>query len=311
MLAVILSGLFTIIDKSNIIIIAAGIRWLLPLLLFFSIYDIIDESNLKRLFKIIKIVFFTHFMFQFYEFFFMKSFHGIGLLGFSLRNPGIFMIPSTGAFFTMTFFLFTSMFEKNKFLKKFLLFFICPISIIFTASGSGIISLFMCFLTLKFFKSKRKVLIFTQLLLVMITFVIYLPIISGRKSIYDSLFIRVDMFFEGLSNSVKIISDNFGIGTNTGVLLSNSLGLVTESFIADSLIISVLINVGFIGFIFLFYFILKPVKIKKNNILYVMVFFPFMITTIMFEVFPSNILFVVIAIYLLKEKYTKKSNNDM
>lgn len=100
---------------------ASGIRWLIPFLVFFFLkkFDLKFYINLTRLMELVLLI---GLALQVYQLFFMEGIYGQFASGLSLRNPGIFLLPSSMACYTMVTLLFTFYFEESQFRKKINLF---------------------------------------------------------------------------------------------------------------------------------------------------------------------------------------------
>ena len=78
-----------------------GLRWIYPLLIFVLGIKLFNERFLGKSFeRAFILVFLVHIYLQIYQFF-----SGIGWFGvigdYSARNPGMFLIPNSGAFFSI------------------------------------------------------------------------------------------------------------------------------------------------------------------------------------------------------------------
>lgn len=92
--------LFSVIAGNESYIIF-GLRWFYPLLIVFLGYKIINNKHFDRKFDFFFVLIFSiHFLMQIIQFF--SGIEWFGLFeGYSLRNPGIFLIPNTAAFFSV------------------------------------------------------------------------------------------------------------------------------------------------------------------------------------------------------------------
>ena len=272
--------------------IISGIRWLMPLIFFINLGKI-DKLFLQKITKYLFLIFIIGFLTQIYEIFNMNGIYGINFSGLNIRNPGFYLSPSSMAAFSMSVLFYTMHFEKsNK--KKHLTLILVFLSVLLTASGSGLISYFLFIL---FFVTKKMnlaligIIIFTTLLIS----VPFLPVISGREDILLSPTGRIDIFINSLNWTNIFFSNQFGTGTNTFVSLRPDLLMVDFAIISDSMISSSIINCGLIFLIILFtnFFIIPVIKHKKSFYLFFATFLPFFLTTVLFELYPVNLLFFI------------------
>lgn len=101
-----------------------GLRWIYPLFILLLGIKSFNEKYLGKGFeKTLIFIFMVHFIFQIYEMLFASTWFG-SVGNFSLRNPGIFLLPNTGAFFSVIILYWMLFFTKfKKIFKKQLLFF--------------------------------------------------------------------------------------------------------------------------------------------------------------------------------------------
>jgi len=285
--------------NENILLILAGIKWMLPVIFFIIFFNAVDYFLIKKIVKILIILIFLEFFLQIIESLYFPHWFGTNFFGLNLRNPGFFIVPNTAALFYMCSFIYIFFFYEQNFLQKIILYIIVPIGIYLTASGTGIIILFTMYFILIFFKIKQKISMFLLFVLSLTVIFFFLPEITGRKDIYISFLIRVEIFYEKLSH-IMFFSTNFGKATNSAVLIGEK-----NAFIADNMITSLLYNIGFVGtflFFIILIFIFKPLKainLKLALMLYSIIIFS-SLTTIIISVFPVNYLIVVLLIYGIK-----------
>lgn len=230
--------------------------------------------------------------------FFASSWYGTSAFGLNLRNPGLFLIPNTGAFFSIVSLytsLFISDFTKK---KKFFIILISTISVFLTLSGTGLI-VFLCVL---FFYFATKEMMKWYLLIVPfgIIFIYFFVIfLSSRDANYieQSGGTRLSIFMENFMKS-DVVSTNFGFGTNTAVMLG-------KGEIMDSTFASLIVNLGYFGFfavVFLFFLLISYSIIFRNKSLFVffVVFTLFSFTTIISEVYPVNLIMAVLVVYFMR-----------
>ena len=272
--------------------IISGIRWISPFILFLFLGKL-RLTFYQKLTSWLEIIIFIGLILQFYQLFNMNGIYGISIAGFSLRNPGYYLSPSSMSAFAMTTLFFIHNFEKNT-NKRFIFFFIISISVFLTASGSGILSLFLYFLYL-IFKKINPLLIIIILSTLLIFFIGLLPFITGREDIMDSPLGRVDILLENISWNKLLFSFNFGTATNTFINLRPDLLDSQIAIIADSMINSTIINCGLLFLLILVYVLfIKPIfKYKNLGLLFLFINLPFFLSTVIFELYPVNILIFI------------------
>ena len=289
---IIFSSILTSIFYVPLEAIISGIRWISPFILFLFLGDL-RFSFYQKLTNLLEIIIFIGLILQFYQLFNMNGIYGISIAGFSMRNPGYYLSPSSMSAFSMTTLFFVHNFERNN-RKRFLYSIVVTLSVFLTASGSGILSLFLYILFL-IFKKVNPYLIITILLILLTFFIGLLPLITGREDIMDSPLGRIDILLENMSLDKLFFSSKFGIATNTFINLRPDLLDSQVAIIADSMINSTIINCGLLFLIILIYIIfLKPIyKYRKIGLLFLFINSPFFLSTVIFELYPVNILIFI------------------
>jgi hypothetical protein len=301
-----LSIIFSILSGSPLLLILAGIRWAIPFLFIFIMYDLVTEEFIIKVANLLKILFFCHLFVQFIQLFFAPPWFGVGVLGFSLRNPGMFLIPSTGAIFSICCFIFFMCFLN---VNKLLFWFLCFLSVLLTVSGTGMICFIFLSLLLilfKFMSANASLLISSGTVLSLIPAFLWLSSF-GRGGNYaeKSGGTRLELFIQSLYNS-STLSPHFGAGTNVATILSKNNQL-DEVFITDSMYTSVLVNLGYIGLIFylifLIYLFYRAIAKNDKTMMLVNIFMVLMSLTIVWtEAFPVNIIISCLVAYLISPK---------
>ena len=108
---------------------------------------------------------------------------------------------------------------------------------------------------------------------------------------------RLSIFTKSLVES-NLFSSDFGLGTNSAVLLG-------KGEIMDSTFASLVVNLGYIGlflilgliFLFLLYSVVAG---YKSLFVFISIYTLFAFTTIIFEVYPVNLLMAVLLVYFMK-----------
>jgi len=284
------------LPNANELELFAGIRWGIPFLLLLLMYlnkgDILQRLDINNIRKILILLFFLHFIIQIIQFFSGISWFGLLFDRFSLRSPGMFLMPNTGAFFSTLVFLFIA-FSKEKLNRiDYLLIFMISVSIIIASSGTGIVSLFVLLL-LRFLP--KKFLLFTPALFI-VAFYFGINIVSyfrGDEYLKISGGERIDIFLVQLSDS-KILSTEMGKYTNTFMLISPDKGKIMDSTYA-----SILGNLGLFPFLTLqFLTIIILIKsfllLNRTKMSLISLIILFGATTIINETYPMNLLLVIL-----------------
>ncbi|WP_417212320.1 hypothetical protein [Acinetobacter venetianus] len=301
---------------NDVLILASGFRWLVPFFLISVLTYFRFNLMNKTVFKFVILILSIHFFVQLFEFFWGGHWYGSFLGRFSLRNPGIFLIPGTGAMFTLGCYLILR--DHIVGLKKnIILLFTVWVSVALTASGSAVICLFMISiyrLLRAFFNSFLSVLFLSVCFLCSLPFLISLSVLLGRGDSYvqTSGGERVEIFLNAV-DSASVVSDKFGIGTNTGVVISNSLDMSSDALIVDSMYTSMLVNLGWLGFtlyliLCLMVFFISLFNQNDKHIEFSMVLVIVSFTSIWLEAFPFNLICIAIISEILT--YSKSGTHE-
>lgn len=302
----VLSILFTFLGNYTLQMMLAGIRWIIPFVAIPFIYRFVDDKLQSDISKTILILFFISFLFQIFELYFFKNaLYGKNALGLSLRNPGFFLIPPTMACFTIVSMYYVSYYSKKKYLKNFMIYFAGPISVFLTGSGTGVISLFVFFFVKIYYKIRQKYVLVVTIVPMIIILFLTIPTIVGRENLYISPLTRMSMFFENVTWRDAIISGRFGFGTNTYLAFVTSFDKYQNKGISvDSTFNSILINVGFVSLFVFLTFYLRNFKFESKYLHFLFIIGIFMITSVLFETFPINLLFAINFVHFQKNKYS-------
>lgn len=287
-----LSIAFSFVFSHSVKQFVSGVRWFEPILLIPFIRKTVDLKFQERMGKILLILFWINFGVQIIEFFFIKSFYfGMNSLGLSTRNPGLFIIPSTAAFFIISVAFYVFNFMKFGQRGKMAYSFIFLSAILLTASGTGIVVFILLLFCELYVKVKEKGTIFLLAIGGGLLGFIILPVVTSRSDIYMSIVIRAGLLFNSLSLKDLVISPGFGLASNSAVQLR-----VAHAFIADSLYTSLISNIGFIALIFFLVYLFRSRKVgitNKKFLEFILINLLFGISTIVFEAYPMNLLFAL------------------
>jgi len=268
-----------------------GLRWIYPLLIFILGIKVFQINWLSKSFeKAFILVFLFHFSLQIYQFF--SGITWFGLLGnYSSRNPGIFLLPNTGAFFSnivLYWFMYHS--QLTSFVKNFMVF-LAVISIVLTSSGTGISVL--AFLVILYLSSRKAVALLPIFILILPFMLKFVSTTRGDDYVEVSGGGRLGIFLETFGKT-NIFAENFGYFTNVSVLVGGG------NAIMDSTYASVLGNLGILAFLLtvllLFYLIfISFLKMDKVKLGFLVIIVLFAATTIIFEAYPMNLLLPLLA----------------
>lgn len=294
-----------------LLIFLSGIRWIIPFILAFFLIEKIDEKLLKQISIILFGLFILHFSMQIVQLFFAQGYFGTNSLGLSVRNPGIFFMPSTSASFTILVLFFCKFYMSEKLKKKIIL--LIPISIFLTASGSGI-GILMIIVVIYYLKKRYLKLIPFILFVMAFVLVFSLNFLTGRDDLMEESFgTRIDILLDVILSG-SLLPQKFGYGTSTGYLIADKYNLEFDMVSTESWYATVIVNLGLINSLFIFLFITKVFfillkKKDKEKLIFFIIYALFSATTTFTESFPVNILFsVLVGYYLapLKSNFDKK-----
>lgn len=294
-----------ILSSSNdLFSIASGLRWWLPMILPIFIYRAVNQDFLQTLTLYLCALLVLHFFFQILELFYASSWYGSSTFGFNLRNPGLFLIPNTGAFFSIAV-LYVVLFIGNmSVIRKFIFTMLASASVFLATSAAGFVTL-LIIIIFYYFNRIKPIFLFLFLPLFFILTYYFLEFFLSNRGGYNFIKnsggprfdIMVDRFF-----GTDFISSSFGFGTNTFVMMG-------DGAVLDSTYASLLVNLGFFGFFIfmimllfaLFYSIFTR---NKSQFVFLVVFSLFALTNIVYEVYPVNLIMAVVIVFLIK--YSRK-----
>lgn len=309
LLLCLISAIFSLLfNDLPLIIIASGIRWLLPILFIsFILENTVSQKLQYEITKILQLLFVLSLSLQLFQAFYFPHWWGTNFLGLSARNTGFFAIPSPMSFFPVVVAYYTDNFSKKKRLKQLIIFVLVPISIYLTASGTGAI-IYCVFIAIKFFfetpKASTRGLLVLVIPIFLLIFLMLLPSLLNRgKKVYTvSGQKRIEILLENIHWNTMVYSDNYGVGTNTAVSLRRSRTVTNLNIgsIVDSTITSIITNSGFLALLVFLAFLGSCLKLQKIHFQFFTIFFLYMLTNILFESYPYNLLFGINILYLHK-----------
>lgn len=292
------------LNHDNVIIFFAGIRWFMPFILVLFLIRHIDKNLLSKIAEVLFWLFIFHFIFQIIQLFFAGGWFGINSLGLSARNPGIFFIPSTAGVFAILV-LFFSKFYMDKHLER-KIYFLIPISLILTASGTGI-GTYIIFMSIYYLKERYFPLMPIFLIFLAFILIFTLDTLSGRSGLLEESFGARLLMFRDVFYDASLLPTSFGYGTSTGYLIANKFGLDFDMAVTDSWFATIFVNFGLINSfivvaLLITFYIILIVKKRKEELLFLTIFTLFSATTVFTESFPANLLFAVLLAYYIKPK---------
>lgn len=286
-----------------LILLGAGIRTLLPLFALLLMWRSVDHELQQQIAKVLAGLLLVAFLLQVFELFYFPPFWGRGPFGLNLRNPGFFLIPSTMGSFTCAAAYYGYCFLPRGKFRTFLLAAIAPASVLLTASATALLSLIFLYATVAYFRIRERMLtVFVATSVILIGFFL-LPEITSRPDIYQSLLDRISLVQDNVASSSLLASTMFGMATNTGVSIVNTLdipgpGYLHQAFISDSTFISFMVNFGLLASFLYLLVLLSIFSYTIEYIGFLAVFGLFSITVIIVESFPLNLLLAVNVVYL-------------
>ena len=312
----IISMSFVYSSGLSLMVLAAGLRWSIPLFLIAAFIYFRATFQYKPLFIVVCWIYGFHLFAQVYQFLFAGHWFGSYFGVYSLRNPGLFLIPGTGALFSICCFL--CIYEQCiSRAKRFLLSVSVFLSVVLTLSGTGLIILFSLMLIIlfqKFFSNIISMLIFCFISVLSLPGIVYLSAFLGRGENYIAISggDRIEIFYE-IIERVSFFSSYFGIGTNSGVLAASTLGHETNSVTVDSMFTSVLMNTGFLGFtVFLVSiaaaFFSAISTNNQNNLRVSLVILLASFTSIWTEAYPVNLIFAIMLAEVFNSRGLENEN---
>ncbi len=301
MTLVMLSISLTLIDNGNVMLIVAGLRWVLPFVLLCAAIGSISREDLVYVGNILKKIFIVHFIFQLLEWLFGGDYFGTTSLGLNARSPGIFVIPNTGGLFTV-FCAFMYMYysqAKNNMRMHIIFVF----SAFLTGSGTAIVGILLLYLLDKIYSYRKVWAIFSPVILALLFGVMMIVLSSVRSGNYiqGSLGTRFGIIYGYIIDS-HFFSMNFGHATNTAILLD-----IPSARVADSIYASILGNLGWIGMgiyilavVYAFY--ISERYRDKELFVFVIIFSMVAFTSVISEAFPMNYISALLFAFFLRKR---------
>lgn len=280
----------------------SGIRWLMYFILGILLIGYVRNDFMNNVAKMLYYLFLLHFVMQILQMFFSLNIHGVNFLGYSLRNPGIFLIPNTGGFFTILAAFFAFFYLKDK-TKQRVILFLVPLSVFLTASATTLAVFLVSGIFVFTTKKYRKLLPILFPIIILIVVSSFEILGRGNDLMGASFGTRVEIF-NNLLGSTGFFSKEFGTATQTAVLLSLNMGMSGNTYFTDSTYGAILANIGFVGFIIFslcqLLWMYWAYMLNNNAILiFTLIYTSYGLTTSITEAFPMNILFSILLAYYI------------
>lgn len=306
-------SVFLSMDEDPIVLIA-GIRWILPLILLILLKDCITLSMMKKFALFLYIMLYVNLAAQIYETFNMPLYHGVSYLGLAARVPGLFShAHSCGCFICLCYYMNTVFFPNRPY--KNLWDFCVFTSILLAMSSTGIIVWTILFFLFQIKKNSNfKIYMLIIPLIGLLTYK-YADIIIGRGigASESSVGTRTG-FLTKLFFNADYFSSTFGWSTHAIMQLKGK-GIASDAFYG-----SFIANLGLIPFFILCITIIilaiKGYRTENTTLLgYILLFGLCGVSSIIWEVYPCNLFFSIIGAFLLSttkvyEKYHKIDNQN-
>ena len=303
-----LSLIYSMVHNSPITILSS-LRAYFPLLLLPLCINTVSKTYQYYIYLTLRVLFYIGLFLQLGGLFLASGYYGLYFNMFSSRNPGLYLIPSSMASFSMVYLYYSLFFSKQK--KNFFeLLGAIPLSIFLTGSGTGFLSYFFYIVSSYLpYAILACVILFFPFIFVIIYFM--LPAISGRDDIWDSLWGRFPILERAIDNNAIFFSKNVAFGTNNAALLSQNfthLKNAVGATVNDSTWIAIMNSAGIAGAIFftLFYFQAVFTKRSQKTWIFFLCSFPFMSTILIFELHPIGFLMTWNLAELIKEADEEK-----
>lgn len=281
------------------LIILSGLRsvlfiFLIGLLMLLAQRDFIYIQ--KKLIPILIVFIYLNLVLQMFQIFSFNTYFGQTSFGISPRTIGFLKEPNALSLLDIFSLYFIYFYMENSFHKKLLVFALLPISLLLSGSITPMIGLFFVLLLYVFRFNFKLMLIVFPIASVLVFLMI--PEITSRPGLIHSLTDRFDIITNSLTLENIFFSTQFGYGTNTATMLTDS------TIIPESTIASLLINIGLFGTLFFYIFFFKLGLKSKKALVFILLMGTASCTNVIFESTPVNLLFAFEVAYLLKnQKY--------
>lgn len=286
----------------------AGLRWCHVFFLSLCLYGCVDDNFMIKTGKLLRMLLVVQVVSQVIELFYMPPIQGINSFGLANRCPGIFVNPSAAGAFASLNYLFMVLYREYICKKTFRVTFIMLIaSQIMAMSSTGIALLIGLIFFEKYQKQGRGKIILALFILLCPIIWTNLDLLAGRETgdSTSSGGTRLGIMGDAL-DKMELVSTKFGLATNTAVSMK-----LPHSEIVDSSYISLLSNVGLLGFLYiiipLIYLFLKSINIGNKRLTLSMIWIlGVSLPIITMELFPFNLIIATLLNYWLFNKNKKR-----
>ena len=290
---------------SPTLIILSGLRSTLFIFLI-GLFMLLTQRDFlyiqKKIIPILIIFIYLNLVLQAFQTFSFANYFGSTLFGLSQRTIGFLKEPNALSLLNIFSLYFIYFYMENSVHKKLLVYVFLPVSLLLSGSITPIIGIFFVLL-LYVFRFNFKLLLIVFPIAFLLVFLM-IPEIATRPGLINSLATRFDIIISSLTLNNIFFSTHFGYGTNTATMLTDS------TFIPESTIASLLVNIGLLGTLFFYIFLFKVGLNAKKALIFVLLMGTASCTNVIFESSPVNLLFAFELAYLLKNqtKYLESSN---
>lgn len=228
----------------RIVLVLAGMRWAFPCVLAWLMIGRVDAAFMRRVAVTVAVLFLASFVAQLFLAFRGSAPYGLNAFGLPARVSGLFYIPNTAGFFACAAALLTLTHLRGSPLRWPVLI-AAPLSVWLAASGAGLIAIGVLYVLVPF---GRRLLLARLVLIPLLASLVYvnLEVITSRTGVLEASAEGRARAFVATLQGASPISNDFGAGTNSGVILRD-LDFDTESLIIDSFYTGAAANLGYLG----------------------------------------------------------------
>jgi len=290
------------------LVILAGLRALLPLLLILFLWRAVDAALQAAIARVLRGLLVLGFLVQLVQALVAPPYFGTGFLGLNARNPGLFIVPGTMAWLACI-----ATYQIHAYLpatrvNRLVVHGVGPLSVLLTASGAGLLGLACLWGVMAFHAVREKGIVLSGGLIAGVAVAALLPLLTGRPELAQSLLIRLGILGEAFSRDTILLSSQFGLWTNAADTLAQVGGLVggLGSRIADSTLTTLIGNYGLLAFACFAVAVAASVPPCRRGLLFLAAFLPVALTANLNEAWPMNLLFAVNIVYFLTLRLARR-----
>lgn len=303
-LAVAASAVYTLLANpinlnQRVFLVMAGARWFLPIVLAWALIGKIDPAFMRGIARVAALLFLGSFIVQLVLAFYAINGYGFNQFGLPERVSGVFLVANTAGFYACLAAFLAYFYLQGSPLRLVVLA-LTPVSIFFTQSGGAYMGLALLLWLVPLGKKflRARLILMPVLGIGMLLSLQFLTARSDLLRVSGQG--RLNIFAKSITAS-GIVSNQFGTGTNSGVML-RSVGVDAQAQITDSFYTSVVTNTGAFGllavvvFLGLAFFLCLRFAWKTGRIeplAFLALYTSFGATTSFTEAFPMNLLLAV------------------